>query len=452
MFGLLTAFTFAIVFGMLSAGGEASPNHPGKVSVRTNPRPNGIQEYYRTLNKYGISRKLPPAFHQAQKRGQSHKVRSIGRPQYSQANTQNPQDIPAIPDPGNAEYCSPITIGEGDNAKTFNIVFDTGSGDFWVYSDLLLQTEHFTNNISHSIYKPLRSNTSEPTGQVWGIQYGLGNATGLVFHDTVTVAGINLQKQPVEAAVITDFIMQPSQQFCDGIFGLYPLHPTTVKPGDNHMVLQDMFFGDGPDIPKQKVFTALLTRGVENPGFYTFGSIDQDAVGNQPINFVDVTTSREAPFWIVPSRQFFVDGKAIKNPDGQAIVDTGTTLLLVNDDILPHIYEPLGGFIDNNTQAWIFPNNVSDSWFPEIVVPAGNQNLTLLRDDLIFDTEFIPGFVIGGIQSNGGLGLTIYGDVWLRNAYAIFDLGTGNGKDLRFGFVPRQLGGVVGLASGSKSN
>ena len=70
-------------------------------------------------------------------------------------------------------------------------------------------------------------------------------------------------------------------------------------------------------------------------------------------------------------------------------------------------------------------------------MPVGDNNVTIAKTDILYsDTDF-PGYIVGGLQSNDGIGTSIYGDTWLRNVYAIFDLGSGNEQDFRFGFVPR---------------
>jgi hypothetical protein len=444
MLRILTILPFALVFVLFSARGDAASN---QIPVRQIGQPRAVVDYYTTLHKYGLIEKIPRSvlhptsqfLNRRDKRGALRRSQPNG-------------EVPANFSEGGS-YCSPVTVGEGDSAQTFNVVFDTGSGDFWLYSNLLLQNEPFLPNVSHTVYSPFNSTTAQPTGQFNFIQYGSGNMTGIVFHDTVTVAGIEVKQQPVEAALKTDTDLAPVNFVCDGILGLYPLGNTTVQPGANQMVLQDLFFGDGT--PDQKVFTALLTRPSEAEGFFTFGSIDQDALQNQTINFVDIlpapaTAAGIPPFWNVSATSIFVNDQELTIDRGNAIIDTGTTLILVNENILPTIYEPVGGFLDNNTGLWLFPANFSQSDLPTITIPVGGINVTLAAEDLAFDTVDIPGFAIGGIQGNGGLdNFVIFGDVWLWNVYAVFDLGTGDGKDFRFGFVPRAVNAVVGPAGGS---
>jgi Eukaryotic aspartyl protease len=440
MLRALSTLAFAIVLVLFSAGGDA-----GKIPSRQVGQSRGLLEYYTALHKYGLTAKIP-------KSAMGHPQPRANRRDRMRRRHDDSDEIPANITPDGTGYCSPITVGEGDTAQTFNVVLDTGSGDFWVYSDLLLQNEPFLPNVSHTVYNPFNSTTARPSGQINFIQYGAGNETGVVFLDTVTLAGIEAKQQPVEATLKTDDVFNPVNFPCDGIFGLWALGNTTVQPGPNQTVLQDIFFGEGS--PDQKIFTALLTRPTEGEGFFTFGSIDQDALQNQTVNFVDVLPPGFLgfSFWNVSANAIFVNGEEIPNSDSTAIVDTGTTLIILNEDVLPAIYEPVGGFFDNNTGAWTFPFNssiVAD--LPIITMPVGGHNVTLASEDLAFDTESVPGFAIGGIQGNGVAsgGFEIYGDVWLRNVYAVFDLGTGDGTDFRFGFVPREINAVVGPAGTS---
>lgn len=345
--------------------------------------------------------------------------------------------VPAIPDSFQAGYCSPVSIGEGLHTQKFNVQFDTGSGDFWVYSTLLTHTDVTETNKSHTFYNPTNSSTAEATGQDWFNGYVAGLAHGVVFHDTVTLGDFQLKHQNVEAAVRTDDTMSPEVYACDGIFGLWALGATSVSPGDNTTVLERLFF-DSDVSPNNKIFTALLTRPDEPPGFYTFGSIEFDdtVIKNQSISFVPVVNNN-LPFWTVPAQQFFVNGKQLNNSDQFAIIDTGTTFALINDAILPLIYEPLGGFYNDSLGLWLLPTNVTDADVPEIILPVGDINVTIATTDILYSYEDFPGYIVGGLQSNDGIGSSIYGDTWLRNVYAIFDLGSGNKQDFRFGFVPR---------------
>jgi len=394
-----------------------------RLPIGSNIRSNILVEYHRALRKYGVYKEIPALSLQKT-------VPSVHR-------RSGNGSVPAIPDSVQAGYCSPVSIGEGLHTQEFNVQFDTGSGDFWLYSTLLTQTEVAQSNKSHTFYNPTNSSTAEATGQVWHGVYAGGEAEGDVFHDTVTIGGIQLKQQNVEAAVTTDDNMSPGIFACDGIFGLGALGATSVSPGDNITVLERLFF-DSDASPNDKIFTALLTRPDEPLGFYTFGSIqfDETVIKNQSISSVPVVQDN-LPFWTVPAPQFFVNGERVNNSDQVAIIDTGTTLALINNDVLPGIYEPLGGFYNDSLGLWLLHTNVTEADIPEIILPVGDNNVTVAKTDILYSYEDFPGFIVGGLQSNDGIGSAIYGDAWLRNVYAIFDLGSGNKQDFRFGFVPR---------------
>lgn len=406
----------------------ARANQRGRVSVRSNPSPNAFLEYRRVLDKYNIDSIYPDPLHNDAIRAP--RRRQIGG------------DVASITsDKGG--YGSVVTVGEGEDAKSFNIQFDTGSGDFWLYSTLFLESEQFEGNVSHSIYDPLNSSTAKPSNQIFQLVYGSGNVSGVVFHDTVTFAGFELKNQPVDAAMFTDTGNLDPQDFeLDGLFGLFALGKTNVFPGPKEMILKNLFF-DGDNSPEDKVFTALLTRPGEPDGFYTFGFIDEDVIGNATINFSPLYPTSNPNltiFWLVPTTFADVNGERLGNDHGMAIVDTGTTLILLPEDITEAVYKPLGGSFDNNTGLWLFPSNFTEDQLPSVNLPIGDFNLTLPPKDIIFNDTIIPGFVIGSIQSIPGLNFSIYGDIWLRNVYAIFDMGSGNRSDFRFGFVPRAPG------------
>jgi hypothetical protein len=115
-----------------------------------------------------------------------------------------------------------------------NLIVEAGISGF-IPTSYKIKT--FFPNISHTVYNPFSSTTAEPSRQISFMQYGSGQMVGVVFHDTVTLAAIEVKQQLVEAALETDNLLAPTNFPCDRIFGLYALGNTTVKPGANQMVL-----------------------------------------------------------------------------------------------------------------------------------------------------------------------------------------------------------------------
>ena len=356
----MTKILAALIWFVLLSGHTAcsesiqlpSGNRNGKVAVKSNPSPYGHLEYYRALKKYGIQPNDPDALHYDEIEIMSR--RRSGRSRLRRRNSTIGEETASII-PG--AFGSAITVGEGKDAKTFNVLFDTGSGDFWVYSSLFLEPEELTANFSHTIYDPLNSTTAIPSGQLFSIQYGSGNASGVVFEDTVTIAGFQLKNQSVEAALITDpDSLNPEHFPLDGILGLFALGNTTVGPGKSTMVLEDLFFDDGS--PSEKIFTTLLTRPGEGDGFYTFGFIEEQIVGNNTINFSPIIPAKpdHPPFWRVSTPFAVINGERVETENQTSIIDTGTTLAFLPDNVLETIYQSVEGHFNETFQLWLFPD------------------------------------------------------------------------------------------------
>ena len=211
-----------------------------------------------------------------------------------------------------------------------------------------------TFNFTHTFYEPLTSNTAVATGQTFNITYGNGAVVGIVFNDTINFGGITLEHQAVEAAVeISDFFA--SEFSLDGILGLGALSlSNTITPGNASSVLQNLFF-DNPEHLQANLFTVSLTRPNEAEGFFTFGFIDDELVGNNSIIYTPIVPF--FGFWVIATRFVSINGMQIDTFDNIALVDTGTTLIYLSDDLLPLIYGPVGDFFNESIQSWVIPSN-----------------------------------------------------------------------------------------------
>lgn len=372
--------------------------------VRRGHQPHGPSEYRRSMLKYNITPTHP---------------RALPLHELLARRDDSNEDVPAILGETGTAYKSPITIG----SQQFFLDFDTGSPDLWVYSSFMDPPPPGP----HTIYDPTNSTTATPTNETWEISYNDGSeASGIVFEDTIELGGIKIENQAVGAAVTLSGSILNLES--DGLLGLSP-GLNTIIPGNVPTALQNLANSSQLE---SRLFTCELTRPGEPIGFFTFGFIDSTLLGSNTPEYTPVDP--ENGYWEFSSDFFVINGKRIARPSNTAIADTGTTLILVSDDILPIIYEPLGGFFDADAQGWIFPADVEDSQIPTVVLPAGDAMVTLDKQDLGFVGNGT--FVFGSIQSRGDNELDTFGDYWLRNVYAIWDFGTTD-EGLRFGVVPR---------------
>ncbi|KAJ6594701.1 acid protease [Mycena capillaripes] len=317
-------------------------------------------------------------------------------------------DVPAESVQNGAEYIVPVKIGTP--GVTLNLDFDTGSSDLWVWSSELTGV----SKTGHNIYDPSKSKTaSKQARSTWNISYGDGSsASGNVYLDTVTIGGVAVPKQAVELAE------KMSAQFSsgegsDGLLGLAWPAINTVSPSPVKTPVQNMI---DQKLISQPLFTVKLDRG-DNAGFYSFGMIDETVTSN-PITYTPVDNSQG--FWMVPSTSYTLNGTTIERADNTAILDTGTTLALIDDDAVSKIYGAIkGAKFDSNQGGWMYP---ATSKVPDLAFAIGDTMYTLNAADFPFG-EAEDGFLFGGVQSRGTNPFDILGDIFLKSVYVVFNQG-----------------------------
>lgn len=361
-------------------------------------------EWFRAMAKYGV--KLRP-----------HEERALND---HLARREEGSVVPASLADTGASYQTPVTIGE----QSFMLDFDTGSSILWVYSTLTMEVP----DLPHTLYDPSNSTTATATGKIFGIEYG-DNSTvvGEFFDDTLSIGAVVIQNQAVGAAVNVTGVITTNPS--DGLMGLAPV--LEDKRQGLPTVLGNLAVGQQLPSP---FFTCALTREDEPNGFFTFGLLDVNLTNGKvpPSTPVDISQG----FWEFDSTFAIINGKTIQRPKGNtAFADTGTTLILLGDDILPTIYAPLNGVYDPTVPGWIFPSDTPVSQAPLIVLPAGDIQITLDPLDIAAGAVN-DSYIFGSIQPKGDAPAEVYGDFWLRNVYAIWNFGT-TAQDFTFGAVQR---------------
>ncbi|KAK7537734.1 aspartic peptidase domain-containing protein [Phyllosticta citricarpa] len=324
--------------------------------------------------------------------------------------------VSANPEDGAALFLSPVNIG----GQTLNLDFDSGSSDMWLFSTQLNQQSIG----QHTAFNPGQSTTfKQVQGASWQISYGDGSgAAGNVGTDVVNIGGATVTNQAVElaTAVSQSFVQDTGT---DGLVGLAFGSLNTVKPQP-----QKTFFENLLPTLQEPVFTADLRNDAS--GSYEFGRIDQTKFQGQMV-FTPVDAA--SGFWKVDSKFFTIGGKRVENPNANAaIADTGTTLLLVDDNVAQQYYAQVPG-ARNDAQAggFTYPCN---SKLPDFGVAIGDTYVANVPGDAVtfapLDAQNQTCF--GGVQGNSGANLQIYGDIMFRTQFAVF-----NGRDKTLGMAPK---------------
>ncbi|GKT41677.1 aspergillopepsin-1 [Colletotrichum spaethianum] len=333
-------------------------------------------------------------------------------------------EVAAIPAEFDSQYLCPVQIGTPP--QTLNLNFDTGSSDLWVFSSETPVTEV----VGQTIYNINASSSAKALqGASWSISYGDGSSSqGNVYMDTVTIGGVTVENQAVEAAtqVSASFSRNANQS---GLVGLAFGTINTVKPAK-----QKTFFENAMNNLATPLFTANLKKGAA--GNYNFGFLDPTEFTGD-IHFVPANTTNG--FWQFTAQGFAIgsNGSAPTSAPHEAIADTGTTLMLLPDAIVSAYYQRIASAkFDSTNGGFVF--NCKDQ-IPSFTVDLGTYQAVVPPDFMIFapvdgDTVETSTTCFGGLQSSAALPFAIYGDVFLKSQYVVF-----HGGNNQLGFATKPL-------------
>ncbi|PGG96142.1 hypothetical protein AJ79_09708 [Helicocarpus griseus UAMH5409] len=372
--------------------------------------PNGLAAVQKAYAKYGI---IPtdinfggPDFNIMPTAADREALKGLEEPDENGAVVNNPAK-------NDVQYLSPVTIG----GQEFVMNFDTGSADTWVFNTQ-------TNPVAirgQSVFDPARSSSFKPLeGSTFNITYGDSSfAHGGVGRDTIDIGGATVENQAfgLPTEVSASFADDDAS---DGLVGLAFSTLNTMRPEP-----QTTFFENiAPDL-EEPVFTAQLKP--QAPGSYEFGTIDPAKFSG---NLTDIPVDSSRGHWEIQSSMFMVgDDTAVRTVSQgvtTAILDTGTTLMLVNPEVAEAYYEQVeGATMSQSAGGFIYPCGTA---LPDLLVSIGDTHLARVPGSLAnfatvgSDPSTNTDLCFGGIQSNMGAGLQIWGDVFFKSLFVAFDL------------------------------
>lgn len=162
------------------------------------------------------------------------------------------------------------------------------------------------------------------------------------------------------------------------------------------------------------VFAAVLKHNA--PGSYDFGFIDSSKYTGK-LTYTDVDNSQG--FWGFTADSVSVGDSKVEAAGGsvQGIADTGTTLLLLDDSTVSAYYKQVQGAQNSQSQGgWVFDCSAT---LPDLKVTIGSYTATVPGKYLNYAKQ--GGQCFGGLQSAGSIGTNIFGDVFLKSQYVVFD-------------------------------
>lgn len=309
-------------------------------------------------------------------------------------------------------------ISVGSPPQNFTVVFDTGS------SDILLPSASCNSTCDgHSRYDPSQSTTSVNLNQTFSLTYGDGSsAVGELYSDDVLIGGYEAVNQTLGAAVTYSANFQAPTFNSDGLLGLgFPQISVYGQPPVFQTLISD---GAVPE----SLFGITLSS-VSGKSELMIGATDTEMYNQSSMVYVSVSL---AAYWQIRMDGLMRPGLnnsgdvVIANTTSyaEAIVDTGTTLIVTSDDNAQKYYADVPGaelVPSLGSGVWSVPCDSIGSILPSITfggqafaVSSSTFNLGQVSDN---STNCVAGL------AGGGSDYYIIGDVFLQNVYTVFDVG-----------------------------
>lgn len=309
---------------------------------------------------------------------------------------------PIYEDGTDFSYFTPVSFGSR-NTLMYMLV-DTGAANTWVMGSSC-STEACKK---HNTFGEQDSITFKPTGDVFNLTYGTGSVSGATVNDTVNIAGMSIPLSFGAASTTSnDFLDYPM----DGILGLGRSASNTMQ----FPTVMEAIMGS-KELPAN-LFGVNLQRNSDGStdGELSFGAPDKTKYHGD-LSFTD--TVSDGKLWEIPLDDAGFEGKFCKFTGKSAVVDTGTTFMLLPPDDSKQLHSQIP---QSQQEGAIFKIPCSTEQPVQIIISGVSYNIT--------PKDYIGNPINGGslCESNiigkqaFGPDKWLLGDVFLKNVYTVFD-------------------------------
>lgn len=285
------------------------------------------------------------------------------------------------------QYLVSFEIGSPGQRVTSSL--DTGSSDLWVYSGEVSQApQKYSSN---------SSSTSKYISDDFAIQYVDGSgAKGSYYSDSINWGGTSFDLQ----FAVTDEYEEGLKATVFGV-GFKPSEATTDRSTYNNLpyALKDQ------GIISSALYSLNLNGSNSASGTFLLGAID-DSRYEGKLNKIPFTSNSSFDV------DFMVNGKRMNG-----VLDSGTSLTYLDDDVVSSIAERFGANYDVYQGLYIINGDVEGN---DVDFSFFGTNITVPASELVIDQSGVKTF--GLVPSSQAANQTILGDTFLRSAYVVYDL------------------------------
>lgn len=306
-------------------------------------------------------------------------------------------------------YVAQVQIGTPP--KTFVILMDSGSADFWVGSENC-RSEAGGGCGQHQFLGKQSSSTFVDTKAPFNVSYGTGNVAGTVIRDNVVLAGLQLTNHTFGTADTESIDFSSDNTLFDGLMGLAQsgLSEQRVPTPVESLNIANLI----PEAITSYKISRLADK--KNDGEITFGGLDTTKF--DAATKVTIPNVNSRGFWEGAVDSFTVNGQNSGLQGRTAILDTGTTLIVAPAADAAVIHNMIQGSRPDGQGGFIIPCTTNAS----VALTFGGGSFAIDSRD-ITPFPINPADPTGDCQSGittGDIGAQtewLVGDVFLKNAY-----------------------------------
>jgi cathepsin D len=290
----------------------------------------------------------------------------------------------------------------GSKGQPMYMLIDSGSANTWVFDSDCPSSAC----LDHNTFGASDSNTLDITNNTWSLTYGTGEVTGVVASDTVAFANYSIDLGfGLAQTASNDFNYYPM----DGILGLGRQSsnvlgvPTVMEELDSQNLLRSNIIG----IHLQRSSTG------DKDGQITFGGVDKSKF-DFPLSYTNSMANDSN--WEIPVGDAGVDGRQCQFTGKSAIVDTGTSYVLMplQDALALHQLIPGSAHTGENFVIPCDATAIVQFTFSGVTYNVGPEDYLGKASGTTCASNIIGHQAFGPNQ-------WILGDVFLKNVYTVFD-------------------------------
>ncbi|KIY60860.1 acid protease, partial [Cylindrobasidium torrendii FP15055 ss-10] len=311
------------------------------------------------------------------------------------------------------------SLALGTPAVSYNIVFDTGSADFWIASS------NCTSGCENvPTFDPSSSSSFKSANQDFSITYGTGHASGTLATDVVQLAGFSVTDQVFAPAseVATGLLSSP----VSGIMGMawQSIASSNAMPFWQNLVANNAW--DQPLMAFQlsRYLNVAGAQTLEQGGQFSMGFLNSSLYTGD-VEYIDLVD--DGSYWLVAMTGITVQGNSVSPGSGStayAAIDTGTTLVGGPSDEIANIFSNIPDSVAGTGDYdgyYLYPCDTSVN----ITLNFGGKDWSISSDDFLLQqvsrSQCLGAFFVFDSGTSGGSSPSwIVGDTFLKNVYSVY--------------------------------